>query len=305
MPQSTSSSNSGAHSGTAKQLQTPAQRNSGIFKACAQCVKSGAECLLCAGKSVACAHCQSRKEKCEFAELRRMGHIPSSAKGKARATTRSPSPGINPSSNSGSATPVPAVTPTPASPTKSRKKKERRVWVPRHGHRCTPDCACYFELAQLKQVYRQLQSHYCAVRRDQQRLSEMYTRMEHAVGSLTDWVMTEDSHFTAGLTPRFRHLSPTPGPPMTDFSIDDELRKQSLNPTIDNIFYDFDVPEDQWEDYVSQRVKLEDNLGVGTSRIRSDEAQEEMEVEDGLVTPADEDLEFDGEEWGGIPEEDR
>ncbi|KAJ6528611.1 hypothetical protein B0H10DRAFT_1974035 [Mycena sp. CBHHK59/15] len=217
MSQSTSNSNSGANSGIAEQIRTPAQP-------CAQCVKSGAECQLHAGKSVACARY----------------------------------------------------------------------------------CTCYFELAQLKQVYGQLQSRYCAVRWDQQRLSEMYTRMEHAVGSLTDWAMTEDAHFTAGLTPRFCCLSPTPtpSPPMTDFTINDELREQSLNPTLDNIFFDFDVPEEKWEEYLGgMEVKQEDDLGVGTSGIRSDEAQEEMEVKDGLVTLADEDLEFDGEEWGGIPEE--
>ncbi|KAJ6555503.1 hypothetical protein B0H10DRAFT_2241370 [Mycena sp. CBHHK59/15] len=282
--------------------QTPGWPNNSEHRR--NCLKSGAECLLHAGKSVACAHCQSRKEKCEFAELWLTARIPTLAKGKARATTRSPSPGVNPGSNSGSATPVPAATPTSASPTKSWKKTERRVRVPRHGHRCTPDCACYFELAQLKQVYGQLQSHCRAVWRDQRWLSEMYTQMEHAVGSFTDWAMTKDPHFTAGPTPRFRRLSPTPGPPMTDFSIDNELHEQSLNPTIYNIFYDFDVPEDQWEDYLGMEVKQEDDLGVGTSRIRSDEVEEEMEVEDGLVTPVDEDSEFDGEEWGGIPKED-
>ncbi|KAJ6567813.1 hypothetical protein B0H10DRAFT_1965206 [Mycena sp. CBHHK59/15] len=83
MSQSTSNSNSGTNSGIAEQLRTPAQ-------SCAQCVKFGTECLLHAGKSVACARCQSRKEKRQFAELQCTGHIPSSAKGKARATCQVP-----------------------------------------------------------------------------------------------------------------------------------------------------------------------------------------------------------------------
>ncbi|KAJ6614694.1 hypothetical protein B0H10DRAFT_1950511 [Mycena sp. CBHHK59/15] len=201
------SSNSGTDPGNAEQLRTPAQP-------CAQCVKSGSVCLLRAGKSIACARCQSRKEKCEFVEIRWAGRTPKSNKGKARATTRSPSPVANADANSGGATPVPATSRMQASPEKKSGM--------------TPDCLCFFELAQLKQVYGQLQSRYRTVRRDQRRLSEVVTRMEHVVGKVADWVMQEDIHFS---------------------------------------------------------------------------------IEDGLVTPADEESEFegvdDGVEWGGIPKEDR
>ncbi|KAJ6617131.1 hypothetical protein B0H10DRAFT_1948641 [Mycena sp. CBHHK59/15] len=281
MSQSTSNSNSGANSGIAEQIQTPAQ-------SCAQCVKSSAECQLRAGKSVACARCQSRKEKCEFAELRHARPLMPGSK-----FVFTPSGGLKKKDVHSSDVTV----------TCTKFVQFTTLHHPSPEHSVKMMLNPWYPVS-LKQVYGQLQSHYCAVRWDQQQLSEMYTRMEHAVGALTDWAMTEDAHFTAGLTPRFCRLSPTPSPPMTDFTINDELREQSLNPTLDNIFFDFDVPEEKWEEYLGgMEVKQEDNLGVGTSGIRSDEVQEEMEVKDGLVTLADEDLEFDGEEWGGIPEE--
>ncbi|KAJ6629948.1 hypothetical protein B0H10DRAFT_1939562 [Mycena sp. CBHHK59/15] len=206
------------------------------------CVKSSSLCMLHAGKSVACACYHSRKEKCEFVEIQWAGRTPKSNKGKARATTRSPSLGGNPDTNSGSATPVPATSPTHASPKKkSGTTKQGHVRVQRHRHWCTLDCLRFFELAQLKQVYRQLQSRYRAVQRDQRRLYEVVTQMEHVMGKVANWAMQEDIHFSIGPIPQLRHPSPTPGPPMTDFIIDNELCKQSFNPTIDNIFFDFDV----------------------------------------------------------------
>ncbi|KAJ6613469.1 hypothetical protein B0H10DRAFT_1951493 [Mycena sp. CBHHK59/15] len=196
-------------------------------------MKSGSVCMLCAGKSVACTCCQSRKEKCEFVEIQRAGRTPKLNKGKARATTTSPSLDTNPNTNSSSAILVPATS-----------------------------------------------------------LMHVVTRMEHVMGKMADWAMQEDIDFSIGLIPCLSQLSASSDPLMVDFPISNELREESFRPTLDNIFFDFGVLEDQWEDYLSQRLKLEEDLGVGNSRSKSDEMQEEMEVEDGLVTPADEESEF-------------
>ncbi|KAJ6538920.1 hypothetical protein B0H10DRAFT_1971279 [Mycena sp. CBHHK59/15] len=268
MSQLTSNSNSGANSG----LPSNSERWCNISLAVSSfenCVKSGAECQLCAGKSVACTRCQTCKEKCEFAELRYTGRIPFT-------------------------TPVPAASLTPVSPP-SLGRQRRGMF----GSRGMDAGALWtVVLLQARAAQAGVQATPvllpCCLAGPATVVRDVYS-MEHAVGRLTNWAMSEDVHFTAGPTPRLRRLSPTPGPPMTDFAIDDELHEQSLNPTINNIFFNFNVPEEQME------VKQKDDLGVGTSRVRSNEAQEEMEVEDGLVIPADEDSEFDGEEWEEFP----